>query len=89
MYIWRNGLIPEFKQDKLSWNVYRKYRLPLITIIDKAQKAGIGIDNQRLQGIKETIEDRLAQIHRQAISITGNEKFNIGGQKDLMKEIYE
>jgi len=88
MYIWRTGLIPEFKQDKLSWNIYKKYRLPLITIIGKAQKAGIAIDNHRLQGIKDTIEDRLEYIKQKAREITGNEKFNIGGQKDLLKEIY-
>jgi len=89
MYIWRTGLIPEFKKDKLSWNIYKKYRLPLITIIDKAQKAGIAMDNSRLQDIKETIESRLRYIKQRARDITGNDKFNIGGQKDLLKEIYE
>lgn len=89
MYIWRTGLIPEFKRDRLSWEIYKKYRLPLIQIIDKAQKAGIGIDNQRLQSIKETIEDRLEYIKLRAREITGDNKFNIGGQKDLLREIYQ
>jgi len=88
MYIWRTGIIPEFKKDHQSWNIYKEHTLPLIDIIDKAQRTGQAINNDRLIKVKETINDRLDEINQEAKEITGDVNFNIGGSKKLKAKIY-
>jgi uracil-DNA glycosylase len=88
MYMWRSYFIPEFKRDKESWFVYKKYRLPLIEIIDKAQKSGARIDTARLTDVKYILQERLEGYRKRAIEITGDPSFNLGGSKKLREEIY-
>lgn len=88
MYAWRHHFIPEFKQDPLGWVIYKKYRLPLINIINKAQQTGAKVNTDRLSEVVRIYQDRLNDIQEQAQVITGDEKFKIGGKNRVMKEIY-
>jgi len=88
MMMWRGYFIPEFKRDNLSWKVYQKYRLPLISIIDKAQQSGALLDTSRLDDVKYILQERLMEYKKRAIEITGNDKFNLGGSKGLREELY-
>lgn len=88
MQMWRGYFIPEFKRDNLSWNVYQKYRLPLIHIIDKAQQSGIPLDTSRLDDVKYILQERLMEYKKRAQEITGDDGFNLGGSKGLRKELY-
>lgn len=88
MYIWRNHFIPQFIDDKQSWQVYKKYRLPLINIIDKAQRAGVKVNTTRLQEVQQYLQQRIDEIREEARVITGDDTFNIGGSKRMKEEIY-
>ena len=88
MYIWRNSIIPDFKKDQQSWLIYRRYRLPLINIINKAQQTGVKINNLMLNRVQEVLHKRCEEIREAGKLITGDNKFNIGGSKRMKEEIY-
>ncbi len=89
MHIWKTHCLPEFRNDPLSWAIYKKYRLPLIDIINKAQLSGVKINSSRLRQVKEILESNLEKIRERARVITGNNKFNIGGSKQLKEILYD
>jgi DNA polymerase I-like protein with 3'-5' exonuclease and polymerase domains len=89
MYSWRHHFIPEFKKDKQSWQIYKKYRLPLINIINKAQQTGVKVNTDMLLQVQSILQTRLSDIQREACEITGDDSFNIGGSKQLKELIYE
>jgi len=88
MYIWKTHFIPAFKEDWQSWKVYKKYRLPLINIINRAQMTGVRLDGGKLAEVQRYLQQRLNAIQEEARSITGDETFNIGGSKRVREEIY-
>ena len=88
MYIWRTHFIPTFKEDWQSWKVYKKYRLPLIDIINRAQMTGVRLDGGKLSEVQRYLQDRLDQLQAEARLITGDSKFNLGGSKRVKEEIY-
>lgn len=88
MYMWRTHFIPEFKQDQQSWQVYKKYRLPLINIINKAQLTGTKLDSARLTEVQRILFNKLEDLKEQAKDITDNDDFNLGGSKQMKEVIY-
>lgn len=88
MYMWRGHYLPQFRDDTLSWEVYKRYRLPLINIINKAQLSGAKVDTVRLTEVQRILYQRITEIKEQAKGITGDSKFNIGGNKRVIEEIY-
>jgi uracil-DNA glycosylase len=88
MQMWRSYFIPEFKRDRESWMVYKKYRLPLIAIIDKAQRSGAKVDTERLSDVQFILHERLERYKARAKEITGDDSFHLGGSKRLKEEIY-
>lgn len=88
MHMWRNYFIPAFKQDQQSWRVYKQFRLPLIPIIDRAQQTGVKVNTIRLGEVQKILMERLQEMQETAREITGNDKFNLGGRKAMMEEIY-
>ena len=88
MQMWRSYFIPEFKGDRPSWMVYKRYRLPLIEIIDKAQRSGAKVDTARLSDVQFILHERLEGYKQRAREITGDDSFNLGGSKRLKEEIY-
>lgn len=88
MAMWRSHFIPQFKADTLSWQIYKRYRLPLIHIIDKAQQTGARVDTTRLTEVQRILQDRIDSIQEEARLISGNEQLNIGGSKDMLQLIY-
>lgn len=88
MYCWKNGYVPQFRNDPSSWKVYREKTIPLIPIINKAHLTGIRINRDKLLQVKDYIVKRLAEIENDAKSITGDSEFNIGGQTKMLEAIY-
>ncbi len=97
MYSWRNHFIPEFRADAVecekvgiqnSWQIYKKYRLPLIPIINKAHQTGVKVDTSRLSEIQRLYKDRLQEIGQLAKLATNDNNFYIGGMKRVKDEIY-
>lgn len=88
MQMWKGYFIPEFKRDPESWKVYKRFRLPLIEIIDKAQRSGALLDSSRLEDVKFTLIERLQEYKKRAVEITGNSNFNLGGNKGMREELY-
>jgi len=88
MYIWQNAIIPDFRKDKLSWEVYQRYRLPLIQIIDKAQRTGVKVDTGMLEHIQKVLYERCQDIKDIAREITGDPNFSIAGHKQIKEAIY-
>jgi uracil-DNA glycosylase len=88
MKMWRQYFIPEFKRDRQSWSVYKRFRLPLIPIIDKAQRSGAALDSQKLDEVKSILQGRIEEYQKKAKEITGDKFFNLGGSKRMKEEIY-
>lgn len=88
MNMWRGSFIPMFKDDPLSWKVYRRYRMPLIQIIDKAQRTGQKLESSRLEDIQGILKERLEGYQQRARELTNDEKFNLGGRKKMMEVMY-
>lgn len=88
MQMWRSYFIPEFKRDRQSWRVYRDQRIPLIHIIDKAQRSGVKVDTTRLQDVKSILEERLLEYENRARLITGDDNFKLGGRKQMAEVMY-
>lgn len=88
MHIWKTHFLPEFRRDKQSWNIYQKYRLPLINIINKAQLTGVKTNTSRLAEVQKILQERLYQLEAKAKVITGNDNFKLGGRTQMLKEIY-
>jgi len=88
MYMWRTHFIPEFKRDTGSWNIYKKYRLPLINIINKAQQTGAKLDSARLFQVQKILFDKLEQLKEDAKDLTDDDSFNLGGHKQMKEFIY-
>jgi uracil-DNA glycosylase len=88
MHMWRHHYIPEFKADPQSWKVYKKYRLPLINIINKAQLTGAKVDTARLSEVQYILQNKLNSLQQQARDITGIDTFNLGGRKQLQEQLY-
>lgn len=88
MQMWKGYFLPEFRRDRQSWVVYKKYRLPLITIIDKAERSGVRVDTGRLRDVQCILQERLEGYKKRAVELTGDEKFNLGGSKRVREEIY-
>lgn len=88
MHIWRYGFMPIFRKDKAAWRVYQEYVLPLIPIINKSQKTGMALDQERLALVKEIYQGRVDWLQQQARELTGDPSFNLGGSKKLATAIY-
>jgi uracil-DNA glycosylase len=89
MFMWKNSFVPFFKNDPLSWKVYRDFRLGLITIINKSQLHGSKVDTTRLANVKATLEERISGYRHMAMDITGDDTLNLGGRKKMLEYIYE
>ena len=88
MQMWRSYFIPEFKRDRESWTVYKRYRLPLISIINKAQQSGVRLDSSRLSDLQVILQQRLDEYRKRACEITGDPLFDLGGSKDMKGVLY-
>lgn len=89
MYMWQHYFLPAFKADPLSWRVYKRYRLPLIHIIDKAQQHGVRVDTARLTEVQQILQQRVESYRQQAIAITNSDTFKLGGRKQVMEYLYD
>ena len=82
------GMLKEFKRDPLSWQVYKKYRLPLLGIINRAESKGIATDKTRLTMVQELFTQRMAQLQSTGRQLMEDEMFNLGSQKQVAKVVY-
>lgn len=88
-FMWKGHFIPSFKQDPLSWNVYRDIRIPQINTINKAQIKGSAINNNRLNEALQIYTDRIQMYQEQAEVLTGVPDFKLGGRKQMLEALYE
>jgi len=86
--MWKHHFIPQFKQDRESWNVYKNIRLQLIKPIAKAHQTGVKVDTVRLAEVCQTLEERIAGYVQRAKDITNDEEFSLSGQKKMMLALY-
>lgn len=87
-HAWK-GMLEEFRKDQQSWDVYRRYRLPLAYLIGNSQRHGIRVDTHRLQKIEAMFVDEMASLHVQAQKLTGDDSFNLGSSYQVADVIYE
>lgn len=88
MYIWKNSVIPEFRRHPPSWKVYLEKTIKLVNIIDKSQKKGIPLQQDKLEIVITSLQDRIEEIIIESREIANDPKFNIGGSKKLKELIY-
>lgn len=87
MVMWLRHFLPQFRNDPLSWQVYRRYRVGLIEPYWRAEQAGSPVDTERLLDVKAVLEERLADYTRKARDLTGDPKLNLGGRKAMLEYI--
>lgn len=87
MYIWRHHIIPEMRRDPVSWEIYKKYTLPLVPIINKAQLTGIKLDRAKLEEAQAILQARVDEMRSKAHEAAG-EIFNLGGSLRVKELIY-
>jgi uracil-DNA glycosylase len=88
MTMWLKHFLPQFREDPLSWQVYRKYRVKLIEPYWRAEQAGSAVDTARLSDVKAILEERLQGYRDRAREITGDVKLNLGGRKAMLEYVY-
>lgn len=88
MYMWRNHFLREFEKDRQSYEIYKNIRLPLIHIIDKAQKAGISLDGQRLRDVQRILKEKCEELKERAKVITNDPTFKLNSSKSMKGLLY-
>lgn len=88
MTMWLRSFLPQFREDPLSWQVYRKYRVKLIEPYWRAEQAGSAVDTARLADVKAILEERLQGYRDRAREITGDATLNLGGRKAMLEYVY-
>lgn len=86
-YMWKNHFVPSFRGDPQSEHVYRTYRLPLVSIIHKAQETGAKVDTSRLADIQAIYRARIAGYQARAVELTGK-PIHLGGRTEMLRELY-
>lgn len=77
----------ELKEGKL-WEVYRQIELPIVSIIDTAEKLGIRIDKSYLANLSEKYHKKLLAIEKKIWEMAGHE-FNISSPKQLGEILFD
>jgi hypothetical protein len=88
MTMWLRSFLPQFREDPLSWQVYRKYRVKLIEPYWRAEQAGSAVDTARLSDVKAILEERLQGYKLRAQALTGDTTLNLGGRKAMLEYVY-
>jgi len=88
MVMWKRHFLPQFREDPLSWNVYRRYRVRLIEAYHRAETTGSRVDTARLNEVKSILEERLASYQEEARNLTGDNQLNLGGRKAMLEHLY-
>ncbi len=66
----------------------REVELPLVRVLARMEDAGIGIDRQYLEELRETLRDRLATLEQQIYRAAGD-PFNINSTLQLREVLFE
>ena len=80
-------LWPRVKKQKLD-DVYRKFELPLITVLADMETWGVKIDPDRLMDLSEEIQESLDRLSSKIFDICG-EKFNLNSPAQLATVLFE
>jgi uracil-DNA glycosylase len=88
MTMWKRHFLPQFREDPISWQVYRKYRVKLIEPYWRAEQTGSAVNTARLSDVKAILEERLQGYRLRAQALTGDPKLNLGGRKAMLEYVY-
>jgi DNA polymerase I-like protein with 3'-5' exonuclease and polymerase domains len=88
MVMWKRSFLPQFRDDLLSWQVYRRYRVKLIQAYHRAETTGSRVDTKRLDEVKSILEERLQRYQDEARTLTGDSTLNLGGRKAMLEHLY-
>ncbi len=69
-------------------DLYRELELPLVTVLAKMEKEGIGVDRAYLEELGERLRDELADLERQIHQLAG-EPFNVNSSDQLRTILFE
>lgn len=86
-HAWK-GMLKEFRLDKKSWDIYRRYRLPLAYLIGQSEQKGIKVDRQRLEFVAKLFDDELTQLQERAKLLTNNDQFNLGSHYQVSQTMF-
>lgn len=88
MIMWKRHFLRQFREDPLSWQVYRRYRVKLIEAYHRAETTGSRVDTARLDEVKSILEERLERYQEEARTLTGDNLLNLGGRKAMLEHLY-
>lgn len=86
-HAWKQ-MLREFHLDTKSWEIYRRYRLPLAYLIGNSEAKGVKVDRQRLEVIAKLFENELQELQERARLLTGDATFNLGSHFHVSKRVY-
>jgi DNA polymerase-1 len=69
-------------------NLFRQVELPLVRVLARMEDAGIGVDVEYLEGLGESLRDRLATLERSIYDEAG-EPFNVNSTLQLREVLFD
>jgi DNA polymerase-1 len=78
-------LLEELGQGGVA--LLKEVELPLQSILVEMEYAGIAVDLERLQALRDTFDTQIAQVTQEAHSLAGRE-FNLGSPKQLQEILF-
>ncbi|KGX89085.1 DNA polymerase I [Pontibacillus litoralis] len=75
-------------KDNDQWELYHDLELPLTLILADMEHTGVSVDVDRLKGMGEGLQKRLAQIQQNIYELAG-ETFNLNSPKQLGPILFE
>jgi DNA polymerase-1 len=80
-------LWPKVREQKLE-EIYRKFELPLITVLADMETWGVKIDPSRMKDLSEEIQESLDRLSGKIFEISGAE-FNLNSPAQLAEILFE
>ncbi|KVN81986.1 DNA polymerase I [Burkholderia ubonensis] len=83
-----HALYPQVAREPGLERVYREIEMPVSIVLRKMERAGVLIDDARLQAQSTEIATRLIELEGQAYELAGGE-FNLGSPKQIGQIFFE
>jgi DNA polymerase-1 len=83
----KNVLQPKLEEKGLV-DLFEKVEIPLIPVLMRMEKTGIGVDTEKLRQLSKSFEHRLAGLENRIFALAG-EEFNIKSSQQLGSILFE
>lgn len=75
-------------ENREELDLYRRLELPLVMVLAKMEREGIGVDRSYLEGLGQKLRDELAALEREIHRLAG-EPFNVNSTDQLRSVLFD